>query len=360
MNSIVNNNNNSKDDPLVSIIIPVYNVLPYLCEALDSAIHQTYSNLEIIIIDDGSTDGSGKICDDYAKRDQRIYVIHRENKGPGNARNVGLDQMTGELVAFLDPDDAYDITFIEKMKSVMDQELADLVICGHTVHYSSEKIGSGMGGIPEPMIDPRIYDHSDMLLALSRGLIYFSVWDKLYKQELWKNVRFPEIQMGEDHIVTYQIFNGCERVAIIDTPLYFYRRRPGSITTIPSRNALCDCILAYTMVVNYVTENLSGKLYEESLRTYLRLMIALYLTMLRVREDVDKETEEEILRQQIIRIGKEINIEDFKTKTKAVYNMIRFCPWLLRSSYTVYYPIKLFICKLTGKAEEIGEFFIEQ
>ena len=92
------------NNELVSVIIPVYNVQPYLREALDSVIHQTYSNLEIIIIDDGSTDGSGRICDEYAEQDQRIKVIHQENKGLSSTRNAGLDRMTGEIVAFLDSD----------------------------------------------------------------------------------------------------------------------------------------------------------------------------------------------------------------------------------------------------------------
>ena len=104
---------------IVSIIIPVYNVAPYLVEALDSVVHQSYGNLEIIIIDDGSTDGSAEICDDYARRDRRIRLIHQENKGIGAARNVGLDIMNGEAVAFLDSDDAYDPDFIEAMVSAM-------------------------------------------------------------------------------------------------------------------------------------------------------------------------------------------------------------------------------------------------
>ncbi len=94
-------------DPLVSVIVPVYNVLPYLQEALDSLIGQTYRELEIILIDDGSTDGSGDVCDEYAERDQRINVIHQENKGLSAARNVGLDEANGDYIAFLDPDDAF-------------------------------------------------------------------------------------------------------------------------------------------------------------------------------------------------------------------------------------------------------------
>ena len=99
--------NTIDNDMLVSIIIPMFNVSPFLVEALDSVIHQTYRNLEIIVIDDGSTDASGKICDEYAKKDARVVVIHQENKGLITARNMGLNRMSGEMVAFLDSDDAY-------------------------------------------------------------------------------------------------------------------------------------------------------------------------------------------------------------------------------------------------------------
>ena len=105
-------------EPLVSVIIPVYNVAPYLREALDSVIHQTYHSLQILIIDDGSTDGSASICDEYLS-DPRVIVIHQDNRGLSNARNVGLDLMTGEYTAFLDSDDAYHPTFIENLVDII-------------------------------------------------------------------------------------------------------------------------------------------------------------------------------------------------------------------------------------------------
>ena len=128
---------------LVSVIIPVYNVRPYLNEALDSVLDQSYENLEIIIIDDGSTDGSSELCDEYGKKDARICVIHQDNRGLSAARNAGLDHMTGDLVAFLDSDDAYDPEYILTMLSAMYPQNAafsepvDVVVCKYTVHYST-------------------------------------------------------------------------------------------------------------------------------------------------------------------------------------------------------------------------------
>ena len=113
---------------LISIIIPVFNVRPYLETALESVIRQTYSHLEIIVIDDGSADGSGVICDEFAKRDERIKVIHQENRGLSSARNTGIDMMSGDAVAFLDPDDSYHPDYIKAMAEAMERENADIVV----------------------------------------------------------------------------------------------------------------------------------------------------------------------------------------------------------------------------------------
>lgn len=127
-------------EPLVSVIVPVFNVKPYLNEALDSVINQTYKNLEIILVDDGSTDGSGEICDEYSAHDKRFVVIHQENKGLSCARNTGLDLMKGELVAFIDSDDAYCPEFIRTMVDAMNHEKADVVMCKTAIIRTTKKL----------------------------------------------------------------------------------------------------------------------------------------------------------------------------------------------------------------------------
>lgn len=117
---------------LITVIIPVFNVKPYLIDALESVINQTYKRLEIIIIDDGSTDGSGEICDEYAQKDDRIRVVHQNNKGLSAARNVGLDLLSGDIIAFFDSDDIYHTDFIEKMVEAMLENNTDIVLCKYT------------------------------------------------------------------------------------------------------------------------------------------------------------------------------------------------------------------------------------
>ena len=340
-------------EPLVSVIIPVYNVFPYLREALDSVINQTYRNLEILIIDDGSDDGSGKICDEYADRDQRIRVIHQENKGLSSARNAGLNRMTGELVAMLDPDDAYDITFIEELKSAMDREHADLALGKYSICYTTGKMSRGKKDVQEPRMRAGTYDRTDMLIALSDDLINVSVWNKLYRRELWKEIRFLDGHVYEDQETTYRIIDECEKTVVIDAPLYFHRKRPGSITATPSWISLSDRALSAFRVMDFVSGNLSGKLPEENIqRIRQKCLIAamtIYARLFMVREKSDKKAEGENLRQQIIRSGGEIGIENCKIRIRVAYHMIRFCPRLFRIAYPVYRPVRLLVHRLIGR-----------
>lgn len=337
---------------MVSVIIPVYNVQPYLREALDSVIHQTYSNLEIIIIDDGSTDGSGRICDEYAEQDQRIRVIHQENRGLGNARNVGLDRMTGEIIAFLDSDDAYEFAFIEELKTVMDLEQADLALGKYTVQYTSGKMCRRNKENTKPRMPAGTYDRINMLRALSEGRINGSVWNKLYKRELWEEIRFLEGHVYEDCEVSYKIMNQMGKAVVVDDVLYLYRERPGSITRTISWVYHCDRMLTYSRVEFFIKENLSDCFSEKQIQkvsqTHLKGMMISYTKLFRI-EGIDKKSEGEKLRQKIIETGKGCGMESCKIRTRVAYQMMHRCPQILRIAYLVYRPIRMVIYRLTGK-----------
>lgn len=341
------------NDSLVSIIIPVYNVAPYLQEALDSVVHQTYSNMEIIIIDDGSMDSSGAISDEYAEKDPRIHVIHQENKGLSNARNAGLDQAAGEYIAFLDPDDAFDTTFIEELKTAIDCEPADLAIGKYTIHYTTGKMHRKVNDHAEPRIQAGTYDRLGMLQALADGAVNVSVWNKLYRRELWEKIRFPEGHVFEDQETAYRIMDECGRTVIVDNPLYFHRKRRGSITRTVSRKIVSDRILAASRVDEYAFEKLAGELSEDSVskirQNCLHSMMIAYCRLFRVREDFDKNAEGEKLRQQILRTGERIDMENCRTRTRVAFRLIRSHPRLFRIVYSVYRPPRALIYRLTGK-----------
>ncbi len=252
---------------LVSIIVPVYSERPYLHEALDSVINQTYQDLEIIIIDDGSIDGSGEIADEYAEKDKRITVIHQENKGLATVRNVGLDMMSGDTVVFFDSDDALMPDYVETMLNAMQKTRADLVVCKYTVD-KTEGLLQCKGQINSP-IESGLYNHANALQELVNSNINVHAWNKLYKRKLWKKVRFPDGHIYEDIATTFKVFNLCKKVCVLDKPLYIHRKREGSITSSRSIKKYYDLAWAYSQFASFVEKNIPDIFTTEQLNRLL-------------------------------------------------------------------------------------------
>ena len=197
---------------VVSVIIPIYNVRPYLREALESVINQNYRNLEILLIDDGSDDGSERICDEYKKKDERIRLIHQKNKGLSAARNAGLNVATGHIIAFLDPDDAFHPDYIGKMLETMEHEVVDLVVCNFSIcNDSFDFVRRKEKAFP---IKEGIYDRDNILRALADDMINHAVWNKLYRRELWEKIRFPVGHDYEDLDTTFKVLSLCNSVCV--------------------------------------------------------------------------------------------------------------------------------------------------
>ena len=177
---------------LVSVIVPVFNVFPWLREALDSLVLQTWRPLEILLVDDGSADGSGEICDEYARRwPDLIRVFHQDNRGLSAARNTGLQRMTGEIVSFLDPDDAFCPEMIEKTMEALQHHHADIAVCGYAVCRTGKKM-AGAGRRRAEVPEREVLSSGDALRRLAQGKINQAVWNKLYVRRLWESLRFPE------------------------------------------------------------------------------------------------------------------------------------------------------------------------
>ena len=338
-------------DPLISVIIPVCNVEPYLREALDSVIHQTYKNLEILVIDDGSEDRSGIICDEYAGKDDRIIVLHQENKGLSSARNAGLDRMTGDICTFLDPDDAYESTFIEKLLAAMLEEEADVTVCRYTNHQTEEKLHR-TGEHAFPLGKAGNYDRISSLRALVDGTINIGVWNKLYRSGLWREIRFPDGYVYEDIDTSFRIFNICRRIHVIDESLYLYRLRRGSITYTVSAKSFQDryrACLHFASFIAQKTPDVFPPFYERKWAQYtINGMIVQYINYIGNTECEEIVIRDE-MRKKIISVGKEIGIETLGLRTRTAWNMVRQCPWLLKAVYRVYHPIHMFILNATGR-----------
>ena len=324
---------------LVSVIIPVYNVAQYLQEALDSIIHQTYPNIEIIIIDDGSTDGSGEICDEYAGRDSRIRVIHQENKGLSAARNAGLDTMGGDMVAFLDPDDAYCPEFIEAMTDSMIRENADMAVCKYTIYRTTEYMPEAGTEKPKPTIQPGTYKRNGALRALADRQLNHSVWNKIYRRNIWDGIRFPEGHVFEDINVTFQLIDRCQRMYVLDQPQYKYRKRPGSICSIKSPESTADFFAAFFSFEEYIRTHIPEVFSEEHLERFrqkiLTLQIKKYIFFSRCSEPDAKEFSNK-LRKQIVEARKKMNIRKCSRRIRMCYQMFCWSPVILVGAYSTY------------------------
>lgn len=213
---------------LISVIVPVYNVEDYLARCVDSILAQSYENLEIILVDDGSTDRSGELCDELGKKDSRIRVIHKINGGLSSARNAGIDAATGEWLAFVDSDDWIEPETYAWMSELAEKYGVPMVCAGR---YDTKGVPGdkkiGLCPPREEVISGQelagrifVWDHIDS-----------AAWDKIYKAELFRNYRYPVGKIVEDVPVTYRIALDAGRIAMCDKPVYNYFHRPNSITT---------------------------------------------------------------------------------------------------------------------------------
>lgn len=209
----------------ISVIVPVYKVEPYLRKCLDSIINQTYRNLEIILVDDGSPDNCGRICDEYAERDNRIQVIHQMNEGLSSARNAGLEQSNGTYIGFVDSDDWIDPNFFECLFRCLSTAETDIAQCMISVEKNnhSQQIG----------YDQKIRMNREEALKelLIEKRTTNNVWNKLFHRKLFENLRFPKGRVYEDIAVIYQLFDKSNGLAVCTNTQYHYILRNEGIVS---------------------------------------------------------------------------------------------------------------------------------
>lgn len=214
-----------KDMKLISVIIPVYNTEQYLVRCIDSVLHQTCKRLQIILIDDGSSDDSGKICDSYREKDDRIEVIHQKNSGQSAARNAGLKIAKGELFGFVDSDDYIEPDMYEKLYRGLQDYPASIACCGRIDLYEKRRKPQQRFAFPEM----KFYGKKEALkaLCLYDGMD-FAMWDKLIDARLFQNLKFPEGKIAEDIPVVYELYKRSRGVIHIGEAKYFYCHRENS------------------------------------------------------------------------------------------------------------------------------------
>ena len=208
---------------LISIIVPVYNVEQYVKCCVESIIQQTYKNLEIILVNDGSTDNSGYICDDLAKNDNRLRVIHQENKGLSAARNSGVSIAKGKYIGFVDSDDYINVRMYEKLYVAIEKYNADIAYCNHMEvdHLKSADIYNKQNG------NSYLYSQIEFQTKMLNHTVHDFVWNRLYSREIIKD--FLPVKICEDTCFTLQCAFDVKKIVYVDEVLYYYYKRPDSL-----------------------------------------------------------------------------------------------------------------------------------
>ena len=249
--------------PLITVIVPVYRVEKYLDRCLTSITGQTYENLEILLVDDGSPDGSGAICDRWAERDSRIRVIHKENAGAGAARNTALDEARGSLIGFVDSDDYLHPDFYNYLSGLMTEEV-DISECviGET-DRDDLPMTDGTGA------NVRIFSTEEALRLHIRDEVFRQTPpNKLYRAETVGDIRFPEGNLIDDEFFTYRVIGNARKLAHSDACMYAYRQTPGSAMHKPYSLRRLQGLDAKTERLAYLQKNFPG-LVEEAKRDLL-------------------------------------------------------------------------------------------
>lgn len=210
--------------PLISVIVPVYNVKKYVVDCIQSICAQTYNNLEIILVDDGSTDGSEHICDDYKLKDGRVFIIHKENGGLSDARNVAIDVCNGDYITFIDGDDFVSTDYIETLYHLLASTNSQIAICGHKDFYELP--------VTEYIKTDSFFEYSPdeaIKEILINGKFTTSAWGKLYSAELFREIRYPNGRLFEDLYTTWKTFDRASKIVFTPSQEYFYRQNPTGI-----------------------------------------------------------------------------------------------------------------------------------
>lgn len=295
---------------LISIIVPVYNVEKYLRECLDSIVKQTYKNIEVILVDDGSTDGSGDICEEYARFDERIRIIHQENQGVSIARNNGITAANGEYVMFVDSDDWIEPDYCSIPYKHAKEYGADIVIFRH------RDVG-GENAVNLEKRTPGILS-KDQAVWMVYHLCGAIVWDKLYRKELLDGIRFPASRYYEDCIFIPSVLIKAQCICYTDEILYNYRKREGSITTKKTEKYACDF---YEMHEAEAVLLENGCYYEEAIfvrnTSFWHYLVAFG----------KKKPENEDSCIKWVLAHPEI-AKDFRWTGKAMYNLLKISPKL--------------------------------
>lgn len=251
-------------EDLISVILPIYKVEKYIKKCIESVINQTYTKLEIILVDDGSPDKCGDICNEYSKKDTRIKVIHKENGGLSDARNAGIKEATGKYIAFIDPDDYVDSNYIKILYENIINTDSDISICFFK-EVSEDNNILNKETITNNVTSFNRRETFNNLYIDKYALNTVVAWNKLYKIELWKDIVYPKDKIHEDEFVIHKLIQKCNKVVYTDAVLYYYVQHNNSITSSGYNEKTFDKFEAFEQRAEFFLKNGYRDLYEKCL-----------------------------------------------------------------------------------------------
>ncbi|MCI6879707.1 MAG: glycosyltransferase [Clostridiaceae bacterium] len=313
--------------PLISVIVPVYRVEEYLERCVKSILSQTYKNLEVILVDDGSPDQCPAICDACAEKDARVKVIHQENKGLSGARNAGIDAASGEYLAFVDSDDYVSPHFIEELYQLLQDTGCAIGQC----RFSYVK---GDGLVEEGNSAFCIYRGESLMEQLygpeEKATCFVVAWNKLYRTELFKEtgIRYPEGRIHEDEATTYRLFHEAKKLAFLDRALYgYYTENGGSITSVFSAERL-QWLTAHEERIAFFKKNGYEKLLPAAYRKLCDACITFYFRCTEQVKDAEELKKELRKRLETYRANGAAWIAALPLKTRMGYELFSMSPGL--------------------------------
>lgn len=313
--------------PLISVIVPVYRVEKYLERCVKSILSQTYENLEVILVDDGSPDQCPAICDACAEKDARVKVIHQENKGLSGARNAGIDAASGEYLAFVDSDDYVSPHFIEELYQLLQDTGCAIGQC----RFSYVK---GDGLVEESDSAFCIYRGESLMEQLygpeEKATCFVVAWNKLYRAELFKEtgIRYPEGRIHEDEATTYRLFHEAKKLAFLDRALYgYYTENGGSITSVFSAKRL-QWLTAHEERIAFFKKNGYEKLLPAAYRKLCDACITFYFRCTEQVKDAEELKKELRKRLETYRANGAAWIAALPLKTRMGYELFSMSPGL--------------------------------
>ena len=303
------------NENVLSVVVPVYNMEKYLDRCIESILKQTYKNMEILLIDDGSTDNSYNICEKYKKKDNRIKVFYKKNGGLSDAKNYGILHSSGEFITFVDADDWIDETMYEVMLKEMQEKKADISICGRYIDFED---GKSRKWFYDKLL---VMNKIESLLYLNSFYDFdMASWDKIYRRDLFENIKFPYGKKCEDAYTTYLLFEKADLIVYIPECFYHYFQRQGSISR--SKELNMDYIYAAKEQMNFFKENYS-EIYFAGVTHYVFAIKSLY--QVAIERDIVLNDEMKRLVKETKKYSKKILCNKYVSiKKKIIYILFAY------------------------------------